>query len=46
MPWIYLLIAAIFEVGWPVGLKMDEISTIKIGWVIFAVIAMTLSGVF
>lgn len=46
MPWIYLLIAAIFEVGWPVGLKMAEISTIKIGWVIFAVIAMTLSGVF
>ncbi|MFR1672691.1 MAG: DMT family transporter [Candidatus Gastranaerophilaceae bacterium] len=46
MPWIYLLIAAIFEVGWPVGLKMAEISTIKIGWIIFAVIAMTLSGVF
>ncbi len=46
MAWIYLFIAAIFEVGWPVGLKMAEVSSSKIYWVLFAVIAMTLSGFF
>lgn len=30
MAWIYLLIAAVFEVGWPVGLKMAEISSLKL----------------
>ena len=46
MAWFYLFIAAIFEVGWPVGLKMAEVSSSKIYWVLFAVIAMTLSGFF
>ena len=46
MAWIYLFIAAIFEVGWPVGLKMAEVSSSKIYWVLFAVIAMPLSGFF
>lgn len=40
------MIAAIFEVGWPVGLKMADVSSAKIGWIIFAILAMTLSGVF
>lgn len=46
MAWIYLLIAAIFEIGWPLGLKMAEDTTFKIWWILFAIIAMTLSGVF
>lgn len=46
MSWLYLLLAAIFEVGWPVGLKMAEIGSHKILWVIFAILAMTLSGIF
>ena len=46
MAWIYLFIAAIFEVGWPVGLKMAEVSSSKIYWVLFAVIGMTLSRFF
>ena len=46
MSWFYLLIAALFEVGRPFGLKMADISVVKIWWIIFAVIAMTLSGVF
>ena len=46
MGWIYLLIAAIFEVGWPFGLKMADMGHSKIAWIIFAIIAMTLSGVF
>ena len=46
MAWIYLLIAAVFEVGWPVGLKMAEISSLKLLWITFAALAMVFSGVF
>ncbi len=46
MGWFYLLVAAIFEVGWPFGLKMAALGNSKIFWIIFAIIAMTLSGVF
>ena len=46
MSWLSLLIASIFEVGWPFGMKMASISESKIGWIIFAVIAMALSGIF
>lgn len=46
MSWFYLLIASIFEVGWPYGMKMASISVNKIGWIIFAIVAMALSGVF
>jgi len=47
MAWVYLLIAAMFEVGWPVGLKLADIpSSAKYFWIIFAIIAMALSEVF
>ena len=46
MSWLYLLVAAVFEVGWPIGLKMAELSQHKIAWIIFAIIAMSLSGMF
>ena len=46
MAWFYLLIAAIFEVGWPFGLKMAVFGNNKLIWIIFAIVAMTLSGVF
>lgn len=46
MGWFYLFIAAIFEVGWPFGLKMASISMNKVWWIIFAIAAMALSGVF
>lgn len=46
MSWIYLLIAAIFEVGWPFGLKMAANSGNKFWWILFAIVTMTLSGVF
>ncbi len=46
MSWFYLLIAAMFEVGWPVGLKMAEISSLKAAWIVFAVVAMAFSGIF
>ena len=46
MGWFYLLIAAVFEIGWPFGLKMASFSTVKIYLIIFAVLTMTLSGLF
>ena len=46
MSWIYLFVASIFEVGWPFGMKMASLADNKFWWVIFAIITMTLSGVF
>ncbi len=46
MAWFYLFLAAIFEVGWPLGFKLASLGSHKILWIIFAVISMTLSGVF
>ena len=46
VPWLYLLIASIFEVRWPFGMKMASLSNHKLPWIIFAAIAMGLSGIF
>lgn len=46
MSWIYLFVASIFEIGWPLGFKLADVTNNKIGWIIFAVIAMALSGYF
>lgn len=44
--WIYLIIASIFEVGWPFGLKMADVSAAKVSWISFSIVTMTLSGIF
>ena len=46
MSWLYLLIASIFEVGWPLGFKFASLGSHKIFWILFAIISMILSGVF
>lgn len=46
MSWFYLFLASIFEVGWPFGFKMADISGHKILWIAFSVITMVLSGIF
>ena len=46
MYWTYLIIASVFEVGWPYGLKMAAVSEAKISWIVFSILTMTLSGVF
>ncbi|MCE5339548.1 MAG: hypothetical protein LLF92_00280 [Planctomycetaceae bacterium] len=46
MSWIYLLIAAVFEVGWPLGFKLAQMTAHKILWISFAVVTMALSGYF
>ena len=40
------MIAAIFEVGWPLGLKIATQSQYRILWIVFAIITMALSGLF
>lgn len=45
MAWIYLLIAGIFEWGWPVGLKLGAGEAgYSIAWLGFAGLAMFASG--
>jgi quaternary ammonium compound-resistance protein SugE len=46
MHWFYLFIAAIFEIGWPLGFKLSSTTNHRIFWIIIAVISMGLSGVF
>lgn len=46
MAWIYLLVAGLSEIGWPLGLKLSQTTTHKIPWILFAVVSMTVSGLF
>ena len=46
MNWIVLIIAGIFEIGWPLGLKMSQQeSNNKSLWILVAVVSMSISGV-
>lgn len=44
MSWIYLLLAGIFEIGWPLGFKLSQTTSHKILWIAFAVVSMAASG--
>lgn len=44
MNWIYLVFAGIFEIGWPLGLKLSQTMSSKIIGIIIAGISMCLSG--
>lgn len=44
MAWIYLILAGLFEIGWPVGLKMAQDPGSKLSGVIIAVVCMGISG--
>lgn len=47
MSWLLLLIAAVFEVGWPLGFKLSEVHPDRFWtYISLAVVSMTLSGVF
>lgn len=47
MSWIYLLIAAVFEVGWPLGFKLSGLHPERFWtFITLACISMALSGVF
>lgn len=45
MAWLYLVVAGLFEIGWPLGLKKGwGPEGVQAGWLIFAIVAMTISG--
>lgn len=44
MSWLYLLLAGLFEIGWPVGLKLAQGSEQRLLGIAVAVICMGASG--
>jgi quaternary ammonium compound-resistance protein SugE len=44
--WLYLLIAGLFEVGWPLGFKLSQTTRFKWLFISLAVLSMALSGFF
>lgn len=46
MDWIFLLIAGVFEIGWPLGFKLAETTGQRLLWISIAVLCMALSGGF
>lgn len=46
MAWTFLIIAAILEIGWPLGLKLSQTTDNKIFWIVFASVTMIASGYF
>lgn len=46
MAWAYLVLAGLFEIGWPVGLKMAQASESRLSGIAMAVFFMAVSGTF
>ena len=47
MPWFYLFIAGLMEIGWPLGLKLSQTqNNYKFWWIAMAIISMAASGLF
>ncbi|URI11631.1 multidrug efflux SMR transporter [Aquincola tertiaricarbonis] len=46
MSWLYLFLAGVLEIGWPVGLKMAQAPATRIFGVAIAVSFMAMSGFF
>lgn len=44
MAWIYLVLAGLFEIGWPVGLKMAQTLETRWSGISVAVVFMGVSG--
>lgn len=43
--WLILVLAGLFEIGWPLGFKLSQTSS-RVAWILFAILSMALSGVF
>ena len=44
MYWIYLVLAGLFEIGWPVGLKMAQEENTRVTGIVIAIAFMAVSG--
>lgn len=42
--WIFLLLAGLFEIGWPIGLKLAQNISMRIFGMSIAILAMGISG--
>jgi len=45
MSWVYLIIAGLLEIGWPVGLKLAQQAETRVLGIVLAVAFMIASGV-
>ncbi len=43
--WIALLLAGLFEIGWPLGLKLADLPNMKTWGILLAIVSMMLSGI-
>ena len=43
--WFYLITAGLFEIGWPLGLKLSAIPSYKIIGPVISIVSMTISGI-
>lgn len=46
MAWIYLILGGLFEIGWPVGMKLAQTTGMRFLYLSVAVVSMALSGYF
>lgn len=44
MSWLYLMLAGMTEIGWPIGLKMAQSGESKVTGIAVAIFFMTISG--
>jgi len=44
--WLYLLIAAVLDIGWPLGFKLSQPTSHRVLFILLAAVCMTLSGFF
>ncbi|GEM_PF-27632 len=44
--WICLIIAGLFEIGWPLGFKLSQTTRFRVAFLAVAVVSMLLSGFF
>lgn len=46
MAWINLIVAGVFEMGWPLGFKLSQVTEHKFLWISVGVLSMAASGYF
>ncbi len=46
LAWLYLMIAGLFEMGWPLGFKLSQVTRFRLLSIALAVVSMALSGFF
>ncbi len=44
--WIYLCIAGVFEIGWPLGFKLSQGTRFRLAYIAVSAFSMALSGIF